>query len=103
MEDMIKKIVDIDKNARTLNDETQRENIDIVEQIAQRRKEIQEEYLSRARRRIELIREEEQAKADAILQTSKTSFARKSEALKKIYKENGDKWADTIFDRVIGE
>lgn len=103
LEDMIKKIVEIDEQAQELTDEVQQENVDMVKKVAEQREKLRDEYLTRARKRIDIIKQENQKKAENMLSEAQQKFEKKSAQLDSIYKENNNKWVDAIFNRVIGE
>ena len=48
MEDMISKIIDMDKKARSLTDEAQKSKLDFEKDILQKKEQIKNDYLARA-------------------------------------------------------
>lgn len=52
MKDMIKEIVDIDREAQQITDAAQQKKLSSAEEVAKRREEIRAQYLDRARKRI---------------------------------------------------
>ena len=63
MEEMIKRIIDMDKKAREITDAAQQEKIDCEKEIAQKAAQLRSEYLERARRRIQVNAETERTLA----------------------------------------
>jgi hypothetical protein len=103
LENIIKKIVEIDENARQIENEAVKQNVDSMEEISVKRDEIRDRYLERARKRIEIIRKEEQKKADSLLVEINRKNREKSELMEKIYNDNRDNWISAIVKNVIGE
>lgn len=103
MEDMISKIVDMDKKARDITDEAQKSKIDYENQIILTKEKIKNDYLERAKKRIEINRQTAQKKADEQLKLLEVRNGAIIENLDKTYSENCDKWVDTIVDRVINQ
>ena len=53
MQNLIKEIVDMDKKAREITDAAQVEKVNSEKETAQKREQIRQEYLTRARQRIQ--------------------------------------------------
>ncbi len=103
MEDMISKIVDMDKKARDITDEAQKSKIDYENQIIRTKEKIKNDYLERAKKRIEINRQTAQKKAEEQLQLLEEKNGAIIENLDKTYSENCDNWVNTIVDRVINQ
>ncbi len=102
MEDMIAKIIDMDKKARNLTDEAQKSKISYENEILKTKEKIKNDYLARAKDRIEINKQTAQKKADAqlkVIEEKNDSIIRKLDGS---YSENGDKWVNDIVERVIG-
>ena len=63
MQDMIKKIVDMDEKAQEITEEAKRSKALSAQEIAETKERIRENYLARARKRIELNRIQEKNQA----------------------------------------
>lgn len=103
LEDMIKKIVEIDEQAQKITKDAEQDNVNALKQVAEQRKKLSDEYLARARKRIDILKQEEQNKANKILADTKEKFQSQASDLENIYKNNCDTWVEAIFNRVIGE
>lgn len=103
MEDMIAKIIDMDKKARDLTDEAQRSKINYENEILKTKEKIKNNYLSRAKERIEINKQTAQKKADEQLKEMESKNDAIIRKLDGSYSENGDKWVDEIVKRVVGE
>lgn len=103
MEDMISKIVEMDKKARDMTAEAQKSKIDYEQQIIQTKEKIKNDFLERALKRIEINSQTAKKQADKQLEVIKEKNAAIIENLDKIYSEKGNAWVDKIVSRVVGE
>ncbi len=103
MEDMISKIVDMDKKARDITDEAIKSKIDYEQQIIITKEKIKNDYLERAKKRIEINRQTARKKADERLKLLKEKNEAIIQKLERAYSENGDEWVDGIVSRVVGQ
>ena len=74
MQDLIKKIVDMDEKARQITDAAQMEKINSEKEVAEKREKIREEYLARARKRIAVNEPQERAAAEESWQKVKAQM-----------------------------
>lgn len=103
MQDMLKKIVEMDDQARQITDAAKLEKINTEKEILQKREDIREQYLARARARIEKNRPLEQAAAEREWQMSEVKYQNLSQAMDQTYKTHGEEWIRSIVAKVIGE
>ena len=103
MQDVIAKIIDMDKKARDLTDEAQRSKISYENEILKKKEKIKNDYLDRAKERIEINKQTAQKKADTQLKEIEEKNDSVIRKLNSSYSENGDKWVDEIVKRVVGE
>lgn len=103
MEDMISKIVDMDKKARDITAEAQKSKIDYEHQIIQTKEKIKNDYLERAVERVKINQQTAQKRADEALKVIQSKNAAIINNLEKTYSEKSDSWVDEIVSRVVGE
>ncbi|MGN0470318.1 MAG: hypothetical protein ACI4GV_05325 [Acutalibacteraceae bacterium] len=103
MEDMISKIVDMDKKARDITAEAQKSKIDYEHQIIQTKEKIKNDYLERAVERVKINQQTAQKRADEALKVIQSKNAAIIDNLEKTYSEKSDSWVDEIVSRVVGE
>lgn len=103
MEDLIKQIVDMDRKAREITDAAQMEKISSEKEIVERREQIRNDYLARARKRITLNEPNERAAAEAVWEEKKNKYNEISQKLDELYNKKGDEWVNAIVARVTGE
>lgn len=100
MQDMIKKVVEMDEKARELEARTQQEKISIKEEISEQKQKIYEDYIEKARIRARKNDDLEQKHAEEQLAESKERHAEAMTEMKKHFDLNCDKWVDEIVRRV---
>ena len=94
---MIKKIVDMDEKAQEITEEAKRSKALSAQEIAETKERIRENYLARARKRIELNRIQE------ILADAEKKYEVQLIKMQELYRQQGGNWVDAIVGRVIGE
>ncbi len=103
MQDMIKKIVDMDEKAQEITEEAKRSKAFSAQEIAEKKEQIRENYLARARKRIELNRIEEKKMASQVLGEAEKKHEAQLKEMRDLYAQQGDSWVNAIVGRVIGE
>ena len=102
MQDLMKQIVEMDRNAREITDSAQLEKVNSEKEILKKREQIRTEYLEKARKRIALNEPKERATAEAAWKIEKEKSVKLSKHLDDLYRENGDHWVEEILERVLG-
>lgn len=103
MQDMIKKIVNMDEKAQEITEEAKRSKALSAQEIAEKKEQLRENYLARARKRIELNRIQEKEQARHILSDADKKYRTQLIEMQELYHRRGDDWAEAIVNRVIGE
>ena len=101
MEDMIKKIVDMDKRASKLTDEAKSRRKRSAEYIATKKEAVHKEYEDMARHRIEVIRAEEMEHAEKRARIAALRQSENEKLLKRALAENKQSWVEQIVARTI--
>lgn len=102
MKDMISQIVEMDEKAQHITEEAQREKVRTEQELQQKREQIREAYLARARERIRLNEITERKSAKELLAAAQKRHAEASRQLDELYAQKGDEWVDTLVKNVIG-
>lgn len=102
MEDMISKIVDMDKKARDLTNEAKQSKIDYEKQVLEKKEKIKTDFLERAKERVKINKQTAQKKADEELAQIKMKNAAIIETLDRTYAEHKDEWVSEITARAVG-
>lgn len=103
MENMIKRIVDMDQKARAITEAARREKLDSEKEIAERAKQLREEYLDRARRRIQINGEMEKVIAEQKWARRQKFYSGQEKLLEEAYAAHCGEWVDAIVDNVLGD
>ncbi len=102
MEDMISKIIEMDRKAQGLSDEAQQSRADYESEILRTKEKIKSDYLERAKERIRINRQAAQKKTDEQLQVIRERSAAAISSLEAMEESRHEEWVQAIFDRVIG-
>lgn len=101
MENMIRRIVEMDQKAQQITEAAQREKLDSEQEIAEKAAQLRADYLARARRRIQLNSETERAAAEKEWEARSADYAAQRERLEAIYRDRREEWVDAIVRRVL--
>lgn len=102
MEDMIAKIVDMDKKARNLTNEVKQSKIDYEKEVIRTKETIRNNFLEKAKERVKINEQAIQKKADEELALIEQKSAAIIKELDDTYSANKDKWVNEIVARVVG-
>lgn len=103
MQDMISKIIELDKEERRINEEVERSIASSKDDLVEYRERIKKEYLDRARKRIDRNRENEKRIAQDHFEKIVKQQEEEIKSLEKISEEKMDQWVNEVVKRVIGE
>lgn len=100
MQNMIKRIIEMDKQARALNDDAQERRDGAAQAVEQKKEEVRRNYLALAQQRIDVIREAETQDArermDEITRHNGEVIARMEQTVER----ERDRWVAEIVERV---
>ena len=100
---MIKRIVDMDKKARDITAAARQEKLDCEKEITQKAKALREEYLDRARRRVQINAETERTLAQQAWKKQQARYTAQAERLDAQFTANKDAWVETIVERSLAQ
>lgn len=103
MQKVINQIMEMDKKARDIKNSLQQEKITYEKEILKSREKLYEDYLLRARQRVEQNSAERKKRADEDWEKIKANHKKSLLEINKVYKKNKDKWVEEIVNRVINE
>ncbi len=101
MEDMIGRIIELDKQAREDIQKTNQLKLDLEQRISELKEKKRAEYVKRARLDIKEREKDEKIKACIKLSAIEGIYKKKIERIEKIYSLNKNKWIDTIVKRAM--
>lgn len=102
MQDIIKKIIEIDKTAQKMTSDALALKEQAMSSIEQDKKDLRDKYIQRARRRIEVTAQTEEKFLQEALDEIKARYDGISAKLNEKYELNHERWAEEIYQRVIG-
>ena len=102
MEDMISKIIDMDKKARDMTNAARQSKIDYEKEIIHTKEKIKNDYLERANERIRINTQAAQKKADEKLARIEEQNEEVIRKMNKTYDDYREKWVEDIVSRVTG-
>ena len=103
MQDMVERIVEMDKRARELTDEAKRLRVGSEDRIRSKKEELRRGYRDRAEERVELIKKAEARNAEAELKAILERQKETRRQLDAIYADKGDEWVARIVARATGD
>lgn len=103
MEDMVKKIIEMDEHAREISTSAQEEAKNSLNEIQKAKNEIHDKYYTRAKRRLQLNQEAEQERTDLAIKDIEKNYRELMKKMERTYKENKQQWIEEIFKRTIEE
>lgn len=103
MQDMVERIVEMDKRARELTDEAKKLRVGSEDRIKSKKEELRRGYRDRAEERVELIKKAEARNAEVELKAILERQKETQRQLDAIYAEKGDEWVARIVARATGD
>ena len=103
MEQLIKQIIEVDKQARTKTEESKKQLAESKLAIAQRVSELEQMYNQSVEEIIALTTQEENEKVQQQKQEIETRFAAANERLDASYRAHKEEWIKEIVARTISE
>lgn len=101
MQDMLKRIIEMDEQARLVKEQAKKEKAATEQEIIETKKKIYDEYIERAKDRVRKNLEVDKANAEKEWEIKKAQHQVLSDNLDKMYSENHDLWVEQIVTRVI--
>lgn len=103
MQDMLKKIIEMDEQARLVKENAEKEKAAIEQEIIKTKQEIYDDFINRAKERVEKNLAADKADAEKSWEITKAQHKAVLTQLELADKENHDKWVQEIFNRVIAD
>lgn len=101
MQDMLKKIVDMDEQARKLTEQAEEQKIESQKDIEQATAKIHNEYLERARKRIKTNEAAEKEAAEKKWLETQAAQEQAAKDMDALYAQKGQQWVQSIVENVI--
>lgn len=101
MQDLLKKIIEMDEQARKIEQQAKDEKIKSEEEVERLKDQIYNDYITRAKDRIEKNIAVDRANADKRIAASKERTEQMKEEMNRLYSEKKDSWVDEIVQRSL--
>lgn len=98
---LINQILEVERSARALSDEALERQAHLEETLAAEKARIMEQYMTRARERLDVLARNEQEKKTRSLAAQDARLAETNRKMERTYAHYGDNWADTMFHQVV--
>ena len=98
---LINQILEIERSARALSDEALERQAHLDETLACEKARIMEQYMTRAKERLELLARSEQEKKTRSLCAQDARLAEANRKMERTYSRYGENWVDTMFHQVV--
>lgn len=101
MQDLLAKIIEMDENARKIKEEAELDKIKSENEIKELRQKIYDDYIERAKERVEKNIAVDQQRSDEALAAYRENINRAKEKMLNSYTQNKDKWVGEIVERAL--
>lgn len=103
MQDMLKKIIEMDEQSRLVKEKAQQEKAATEKEIIETKEKIYNDYINRANDRVKKNLEVDRANAQKQWEITQVKHTKAMEQLEREYDGNCDLWVEQIVNRVISE
>ena len=101
MQDLLKKIIEMDEQARKIEQHAKTEKLKSEEEVDRLREQIYNDYITRAKDRIEKNMAVDQQHADEKLAAYREQTASAKQEMQQTYEREHERWVDTIVSRSL--
>ena len=103
MEQLIKTIIDVDKKARKMTDQSKKQLAESTAAIAKRIEELDKKYEESVEEIIALTTEDEAQKVEELLAKIDADYSKANQNLDAYYEAHKDQWVDTLVERTLAD
>lgn len=101
MQELLAKIIKMDEKAREMKEKAEQEKINSEQEIEELRQQIYDDYIMRAKERVEKNIAIDKKIAQEDLEKYRREAETVKEEMQRLYDENAGRWIDTIVNRVL--
>ncbi len=101
MENMIKRILEIDSKAREMTAKAEATRTEVKASIKQKKNDLREEYMAKMQAKIADFEKNEHEEAKSKMEENDKHNNEVLNRLNDLYKEKSDEWVETLFERSI--
>ena len=101
MQDLLKRIIEMDEQARKIEQQAKDEKLRSETEVEQLKEQIYNDYIVRAKDRIEKNIAVDRENADKRYAQAKQHHEAMKQEMNRLYNENKDRWVDEIVKRAL--
>ena len=101
MQDLLKKIIEMDEQARKVEQQAKSEKLKSEEEVEKLREQIYNDYIDRAKARVEKNISVEENRAQEYLKAYAERIDSAKKEMHSVYETNRDQWVDEIVKRSL--
>lgn len=101
MEDMIKRIIEMDRQARQITEQAQSAKLNSAAAIEKKKQKLRDGYLAQARAQVEQNNEAEQDAADRDWDEIRQKYSLLTQKLDAQFAANREEWVERLFERTL--
>ena len=101
MQDLLKKIIEMDEQARKIEQQAKSEKIKSEQEVEELREQIYNDYIERARERVEKNIAVDRQHADERIAAAAADTNAKKQEMRRMYDEKKEAWVDEIVRRAL--
>ena len=100
--EMVSQIMAAEQGAKVLAEESRARRQQLQAGLDEEISAMRESYLARARQRLELVQQTEEAAAEEALDRLDRKLEQTMRAVEASYEKNKERWVDTLFSLIVG-
>ena len=100
--EMVSQIMAAEQGYKTLIEESRAQQQKMREGLERELSDMREQYLARARQRLEEVQQTESAAAEDAVKELDEKLSRTMRMVEGAYEKNRDRWVDTLFTMIVG-
>lgn len=102
MENLIKQILEIDRQARMETEQAEQRRSAVEQEVQKKKQDMRQEYITRAEKRIDLLAQKEDEMAHSAIDQANQAAAAQIERLEQHYQQHKEEWVEQLTARVTG-
>ncbi|MPN07168.1 hypothetical protein SDC9_154434 [bioreactor metagenome] len=102
MQDIINKIIEIEKSSRNITEPAIKQKEELDEEINSEIEKLKADLYARAQVRVDKIIESEKSNYEANLAKVDNEYKHSQQILEQKYSENKDIWINSLYDKILG-
>ncbi len=98
--EVIVKIIEAEQAAQKVADDALAQKQNLASSLTEKKQNLHDQFVERAKRRVELVRQQDQEEAEENLAQLEKQMVTSREQLQRSYQENASTWTEALFSYV---